>query len=65
MEDSVYQRLAKRAIERHGSSKSLSKELNLILESEFSREALPASMFGAWKGKGMSSRGLREEGEPH
>ncbi len=66
LDDLLYEKLAKSAIERHGHLKSLSKTLNEILSSFFETEGVPKSMFGAWRAeKDLSSRGLREEGEPH
>jgi len=67
LDDELYRQLVQKAIERYGSAKNLSKLLNALLRQSLQqKDSVPASMFGAWKGrKGLSTEGLREEGEPH
>lgn len=66
LDDLIYQKLVNKAVSDYGNAKSLSKALNAILSRALAREEVPQSMFGAWKGeKGLSTKGLREEGEPH
>jgi hypothetical protein len=65
VDDDNYRKLARLSIEKYGSAKKMSRTLNDILKDALGI-GMKDDMFGAWKSeRGLSTDGLREEGEPH